>query len=143
MRFKQIDETPKTFILVFETGDELAKGLSNFATEHNISAASFKAVGALSSVRLGWYNLDTKKYDPSVTFDEQLELLSLIGDVAVKDDKPIVHSHMVVGRRDGTAYGGHLLKAHICPTCELVLTESPVHLQKFIDPESGLALIRP
>jgi predicted DNA-binding protein with PD1-like motif len=143
MKYKQIDERPKTFIIVFETGDELARGLSEFATEQNLSAASFKAVGALSSVRLGWYNLESKKYDPSVTLDEQLELLSLIGDVALKDGKPVVHSHMVVGKRDGTAHGGHLLEAHIRPTCEVVLTESPAHLQKFIDPESGLALIKP
>jgi len=143
MKYRQIDETPKTFIVIFETGDELASGLSEFATEHNLSAASFKAVGALSSVRLGWYNLESKKYDPSVTLDEQLELLSLIGDVALKDNKPVVHSHMVVGRRDGTAHGGHLLEAHIRPTCEVVLTESPVRLQKFIDPVSGLALINP
>ncbi|HET9284975.1 MAG TPA: PPC domain-containing DNA-binding protein [Candidatus Angelobacter sp.] len=143
MKYKQIDERPKTFIIVFETGDELARGLSEFATEQNLSAASFKAVGALSSVRLGWYNLESKKYDPSVTLDEQLELLSLIGDVALKDGKPVVHSHMVVGKRDGTAHGGHLLEAHIRPTCEVVLTESPAHLQKFIDPQSGLALIKP
>lgn len=143
MKYKQIDETPKTFIIVFETGDELAKGLSEFATNEQLSAASFKAVGALSSVRLGWYNLGSKRYDPSVTLDEQLELLSLIGDVALKDGKPVVHSHMVVGRQDGTALGGHLLEAHIRPTCEVVLTESPVHLQKVIDPESGLALIKP
>jgi predicted DNA-binding protein with PD1-like motif len=143
MKFRQIDHSPKTFIVVFETGDELAAGLSKFAEEQNLSAASFKAVGALSSVRLGWYNLESKKYDPSVTLDEQLELLSLIGDVALKDSKPVVHSHMVVGKRDGTAHGGHLLEAHVRPTCEVVLTESPAHLQKFIDPESGLALIKP
>jgi predicted DNA-binding protein with PD1-like motif len=143
MIFPQIDHSPKTFIVVFETGDELAAGLSKFAEEQNLSAASFKAVGALSSVRLGWYNLESKKYDPSVTLDEQLELLSLIGDVALKDSKPVVHSHMVVGKRDGTAHGGHLLEAHVRPTCEVVLTESPAHLQKFIDPESGLALIKP
>jgi uncharacterized protein len=143
MRFRQIDESPKTFMIVFETGDELVRGLSEFASEQNLSAASFKAVGALSSVRLGWYNLESKKYDPSVTLDAQLELLSLIGDVALKDGKPVVHSHMVVGKRDGTAHGGHLLEAHIRPTCEVVLTESPAHLQKFIDPESGLALMKP
>jgi hypothetical protein len=143
MKFRQIDHSPKTFIVVFETGDELAAGLSKFAEEQNLSAASFKAVGALSSVRLGWYNLESKKYDPSVTLDEPLELLSLIGDVALKDSKPVVHSHMVVGKRDGTAHGGHLLEAHVRPTCEVVLTESPAHLQKFIDPESGLALIKP
>ena len=54
MHFRKIDESPKTFILVFETGDELAEGLLQFAKEQKLSAASFKAVGALSSVRLGW-----------------------------------------------------------------------------------------
>src|SRR3984885_11438013 len=56
--------------------------------------------------------------------------------------KPVVHAHAVIGRKDGTAHGGHLLEAHIRPTCEVVLTESPSHLQKHIDPQSGLALIR-
>lgn len=142
MKFRQIDESPKTFILVFETGDELAAGLLQFAKEQKLSAASFKAVGALSSVRLGWFNWESKKYEPSVTLDEQVELLSLIGDVALKDGEPAVHAHAVIGRKDGAAYGGHLLEAHIRPTCEVVLTESPTHLQKFIDPKSGLALIR-
>jgi predicted DNA-binding protein with PD1-like motif len=71
-----------------------------------------------------------------------VELLSLIGDVAVKDGQPAVHAHAVIGRKDGTAHGGHLLEAHIRPTCEVVLAESPIHLQKQIDPQSGLALIR-
>ncbi len=143
MKYRQIDQSPKTFILVFETGDELAKGLSQFATEQGLSAASFKAVGGLFSVRLGWFSWELKKYEPSVTLDEQLELLSLIGDVALKDNKPVVHAHAVVGKRDGTAHGGHLLEAHVRPTCEVVLTESPTHLRKFVDPESGVALIKP
>ena len=125
MKFRQIDESPKTFILIFEIGDELAEGLLQFAKEHKLSAASFKAVGALSSVRLGWFSWESKKYEPSVTLDEQVELLSLIGDVAQRDDEPVVHAHAVIGRKDGTAHGGHLLKAHIRPTCEVVLTESP------------------
>ena len=127
MKSKQIDQSPKTFILVFETGDELAKGLFEFAGQEKLSAASFKAVGAL---------------EPSVTLDEQVELLSLIGDVAVKGEKPVVHAHAVIGRKDGTAHGGHLIEAHIRPTCEVVLAESPIHLQKQVDPESGLVLIR-
>ena len=57
MKSKQIDQSPKTFILVFETGDELAKGLLEFANQESLSAASFKAVGALSSLRLGWFSL--------------------------------------------------------------------------------------
>jgi uncharacterized protein len=142
MKSKLIDQSPKTFILVFQTGDELAKGLLEFAEQKKLSAASFKAVGALSSVRLGWYSWESKKYQPSVTLDEQVELLSLIGDIAQKDGKPVVHAHVVIGKKDGTAPGGHLLEAHIRPTCEVVLTESPAHLQKQIDPESGLVLIK-
>src|SRR5580704_15823758 len=142
MKSKQIDQSPKTFILVFNTGDELAEGLSKFAEQQRLSAASFKAVGALSSVRLGWYSWESKNYEPSVTLNEQVELLSLIGDVALRDGKPIVHAHAVIGKKDGTAHGGHLLEAHIRPTCEVVLTESPSHLQKHIDPQSGLGLIR-
>ena len=130
-------------MLVFRTGDELAKGLSKFAEEQKLSAASFKAVGALSSVRLAWLSWETKQYEPSVILNEQVELLSLIGDVALKDDKPVVHAHVVIGKRDGTAHGGHLLEAHVRPTCEVVLTESPTHLQRIIDPETGFALIRP
>jgi len=91
---------------------------------------------------LGWFSWESKKYEPSVTLDEQMELLSLIGDVALKDGKPMVHAHAVIGRKDGTAHGGHLFEAHIRPTCEVVLTESPSHLQKQVDPESGLAVIK-
>src|SRR6516165_5537631 len=143
MKFKKINESPKTFVTVFESGDELAVGLLQFAKEQKLSAASFKAIGALSSVRLGWFSWETKRYEPSVTLDEQVELLSLLGDVALKDGQPVVHAHAVVGRKDGTAHGGHLLEAHVRPTCEVVLTESPAHLQKFIDPESGIAVIKP
>ena len=131
MKSRQIDESPKTFILIFEIGDELAEGVLQFAKEQKLSAASFKAVGALSSVRLGCFSWESMKYEPSVTLDEQIELLSLIGDVALKDGEPVVHAHAVIGRKDGTAYGDHLLEAHIRPTCEVVLTESPAHLQKF------------
>jgi uncharacterized protein len=143
MNFRQIDESPKTFVLVFQSGDEVAEGLLRFAKEQKLSAASFTAIGAASSIRLGWFSWESKRYEPSVTFDEQVELLSLIGDIALKEGEPVVHAHAVVGRKDGTAHGGHLLKAHIRPTCEVVLTESPAYLQKFIDPESGLALIKP
>lgn len=141
MNFRKIDDSPKTFILVFRTGDELAEGLLGFAQDQKLTAASFKAVGAFSSVQLAWFSWVSKRYEPSVTLDEQVELLSLIGDVALKDGQPVVHAHAVIGKKDGTAHGGHLLNARIRPTCEVVLTESPAHLQKFIDPESGLAVI--
>lgn len=142
MRYKLVEEQPRTFVLIFDTGDELAEELKKFAHGQKLAGSSFKAIGALSSVKLGWFNWETKKYDISVALEEQVELLSLIGDIALKDGEPQVHAHVVIGRRDGTAHGGHLLEAKVRPTCEVVLTESPAHLQKQIDPESGIALIR-
>jgi predicted DNA-binding protein with PD1-like motif len=143
MHYKLVDEKPKTFVLVFEANDELAKGLSEFAFEQKLASASFKAIGALSSVRLGWLNWETRQYETSVSMDEQVELLSLIGDIALRDSEPQVHAHAVVGKRDGTAHGGHLLDARVRPTCEVVLTESPAHLRKEFDPTVGIALIKP
>lgn len=141
MRYKQISETPKTFVLIFAAGDEVLTGLKQFASEKKLAGSSFKAIGAFSHVKVGWFNWETKKYEVAAELNEQVELLSLIGDIAVIDEKPQIHAHAVVGRRDGTAHGGHLMEAHVRPTCELVLTENPAHLQKRIDPESGVALI--
>jgi uncharacterized protein len=142
MRWKQIENQPKVFALIFETGDEIASVLRQFAKEQGLGGSSFKAIGALSYAKLGWFNWDTKKYQPASVLNEQVELLSLIGDIALKDGEPQVHAHLVVGRSDGTAHGGHLIEARVRPTCELILTESPIHLQKKLDPESGIPLIQ-
>jgi uncharacterized protein len=142
MRSKLIADEPKTFVVVLDTGEEILSSLTNFAKAQSLRGSSFHAIGALSRVELGWFNWESKKYQTAVRFDEQVELLSLIGDIAIKDSEPQIHAHLVVGRADGTAHGGHLLNATVRPTCELILTESPRHLQKQIDPESGIALIR-
>jgi predicted DNA-binding protein with PD1-like motif len=142
MRWKQIEDEPKMFVLIFETGEEIASALQQFSKNQGLAGSSFKAIGALSYAKLGWFNWKTKKYDPACVLDEQVELLSLIGDIALKDGEPQVHAHAVVGRSDGSAHGGHLLDARVRPTCELILTESPTHLQKKLDPESGIALIQ-
>jgi len=94
------------------------------------------------SARLGWFNWESKQYETAVALDEQVELPSLIGDVALKDGEPHVHTHAEVGWRGGTAQGGHLHRAVVRPTCEVTLIESPRHLQKQHNPDSGLALIR-
>lgn len=141
MKYKLLEAHPKTYALIFATGDELNDGLNRFAVEQKLGGGSFKAIGAFSSVKLGWFNWETKKYQVSVALDEQVELLSLIGDIALKDGLPQIHAHAIVGKSDGTAHGGHLLEAKVRPTCEVILTESPSHLQKRFDPESGIPLI--
>ncbi|PYM21298.1 MAG: hypothetical protein DMD81_00065 [Candidatus Rokuibacteriota bacterium] len=72
---------------------------------------------------------------------EQVEVLSLVGDIALGEDGPTVHAHVVVGKRDGTAHGGHLLEAKVWPTLEVELADAPRLLRKRKDAETGLALI--
>jgi len=92
MRWKQIEDEPKVFALIFETGDEIASVLHRFSKEHNLGGSSFKAIGALSYAKLGWFNWETKKYDLASVLHEQVELLSLIGDIALKDGEPQVRT---------------------------------------------------
>lgn len=131
----------KTFALIFETGDEAMAGLVDFARKNHLGAARITAIGAFRDVTLGYFDWEKKDYK-KIPLEEQVEVLSLIGDVALKDGQPQVHVHVVVGRSDGSTRGGHLVAAHVRPTLEVILTESPEHLRKEIDPESGLALIR-
>ncbi len=145
MKVIQIHEEAgeKTFALVFETGDEAMGGLSAFAREAGLSSSRFTAIGGFRSVTLGYFDWEKKDYR-KIPVDEQVEVLSLIGDVALDDKgQPKVHAHVVVGRCDGTTRGGHLLQAHVRPTLEIMLVESSRRLRRRFDPESGLALIRP
>jgi predicted DNA-binding protein with PD1-like motif len=70
-----------------------------------------------------------------------VEVLSLIGDIAVENKQPKLHAHVVVGKRDGSAHGGHLLEARVRPTLEVLLIESPSYLVRRFNSTYGLALI--
>jgi uncharacterized protein len=141
MRAKLIDdEAERTWALVFATGDEVVSTLTEFATLHQLSAARFTAIGAFSEATLGYFDWRKKDYE-RITVREQVEVLSLLGDVAQDAGQPKVHAHVVVGKRDATAHGGHLLEARVRPTLEVMLVESPARLARVFDPESGLALI--
>ncbi len=133
----------RVFALVLETGDEVMSCLKQFAEREKLSAAQFSAIGAFSDAVISYFDWEQKEYQ-RIPVPEQVEVASLNGDVALAPDGgPAVHVHLVLGRRDGSALAGHLAEAHVRPTLEVVLTESPVHLRKVHDPESGLALIRP
>lgn len=142
MKAKQIhqEKGQKTFALVFDTGDEVMSELMSFAKDNGLNAASFTAIGAFSGAMLGYFDVEKKEYK-EIPVDEQVEVLSLVGDVALYEGEPALHAHVVVGRSDGTTRGGHLLEAHVRPTLEVVIIESPEHLQRRTDEETGLPLI--
>jgi uncharacterized protein len=130
----------RTWVLVFQTGDEPVSLLQRFAREQRLHGSHFTAIGAFSEARLGYFEWEKRHYR-EIPLREQVEVLSLAGDIAEGKDGPAIHAHIVLGRSDGSACGGHLLEGRVRPTLELVLTETPRPLVRVYDPEAGLALI--
>ncbi|HEX3626330.1 MAG TPA: PPC domain-containing DNA-binding protein [Verrucomicrobiae bacterium] len=135
-----MNETPKTIAIIFNSGDEVMEGLKKVAREYKLAASHFTAIGAFEKVTLGFFDLAKKDYQKTV-ISEQVEVLSLIGDISLKDAEPEIHAHVVVGKSDCTTRGGHLVNGIVRPTLEVVLTESPLHLHRKFNSEFGLALI--
>jgi predicted DNA-binding protein with PD1-like motif len=130
----------RTYVAVLDQGDEVVSSLTEFASAEHVGAASVSAIGAFSRATIGYFDRQTKAYE-HIPIDEQVEVLSLVGDIALADGEPKLHAHVVLGRRDGTACGGHLLEGQVWPTLEVVMTQVPGHLRRRIDPHTGLALI--
>jgi predicted DNA-binding protein with PD1-like motif len=131
----------KTFALIFDTEDEVVSELTAFAKQEHLAASHFTAIGAFREVMLGYFDWERKDYK-HIPIREQVEVLSMMGDIALDEQgEPKLHAHVVVGKRDGTAHGGHLLEAYVRPTLEVILVESPEHLRRKFDPDCGLALI--
>jgi predicted DNA-binding protein with PD1-like motif len=141
MKAKLLHDAPdRTYALVFDEGDEVNACLLAFAQSEDLLASQFNGIGAFSGVVLGYFDLERRDYK-RIPIAEQVEVLSLTGNVALKGDEHRIHAHVVLGKRDGTAHGGHLLEAHVRPTLELIVTESPAHLRRETDEKTGLALI--
>jgi hypothetical protein len=130
----------RTIALVFETGEDPMQGLLAFAKREGLTSGHFTAIGAFEEATLGYFDWPRKDY-LQLPIREQVEVLSLVGDVAIEGSTPKVHAHVVVGKRDGTAHGGHLLEARVRPTLEVILVQPPGHLRRRFDPRSKLALI--
>jgi uncharacterized protein len=141
VRWKKLQAGPPAiYAVVLATGDEVARELGRVVREQQIGAGALTAIGAFEKAVLGYFDWQTKTYK-RIPVDAQVEVLSLIGDVAVSDGSPTLHMHAVLGKPDGSTIGGHLLECHVRPTLEITLTEPPACLRKRKDPETGLALI--
>jgi uncharacterized protein len=142
MRAKLIDEQDRVYAVIFDTGEDPMEGLERFAADQNLDASSFTAIGAFSEAMLGYFDWEKKDYE-HIPVREQTEVLALVGDITLDEASGRkVHAHVVLGKRDGAACGGHLLGAKVRPALEVILTESPGYLERRHDPASGLALIR-
>jgi predicted DNA-binding protein with PD1-like motif len=143
MKCRQIHESDgqRTLAVILELGDEIAASLKEVARDRQINAAQLSAIGALSDAVVAYFDWQTKEYE-EIPVNEQVEVAALLGDIALdQKGEPTLHMHVVLGKRDGSAIAGHLAKGDVRPTLEVVITESPGHLRRKHDPQSGLALI--
>lgn len=142
MHAKVLNAGPeRTIALVFDRGDEVMAVLQRFAQEHGLAASRLTGIGAFESATLGYFDPALRDY-VRIPVAEQVEVLTMVGDIALDGTQPKVHAHVVLGRRDGSTVGGHLLEARVQPTLEVVVIDSPSYLQRRCDAQSGLALIR-
>jgi len=130
----------KTFALVFDKDEEAKESLMRFATKNGLRAAQVTAIGAFSEVTLGFFDRQKKSYQ-EIPVKEQVEVLSFAGNIVEKEGKPMLHAHVVVGKADGTAHGGHFLNGRVWPTLEMIIFETRAHLRRKHDEETGLPLI--
>lgn len=145
MRTKVVSREPNgsaTHMLVLEHGEEVMGALLDHAVEHGITAARFTGLGAVSSSVIAFFHRDRREYE-DIPIDEQLEVLSLIGNVSMFDGAPRIHAHVVLGGPDGSTRGGHLMSALVWPSLEITLDVHLEPMYRELDEESGLPLLVP
>jgi predicted DNA-binding protein with PD1-like motif len=130
----------RTYVLVFEPGEEVMEGLLSFAQHNNITSGHFTGIGAFSESVVAFFDMTSKEY-LRIPVNEQVEVLALVGNIALYEGRPRIHAHVTLGRVDGTTCGGHLLEGRVRPTLEVVLTQLPELLRRERDEDTGLPLL--
>lgn len=130
----------RTWALVLETDEEVVQCVQRFARSQHLAASRFTAIGACRRVVLGYFEWERRDYRRNA-FHRQLEVVSLVGDITLKDQGYQVRMHAVFGQENAGALAGHVLEAQVRPTLEIMLTETPAELRRQYDPDVGLALI--
>ena len=128
------------FFIVFDKHERVIETLRAFAQREDIRGGRFAAIGALSSATVAYWNPQKRDYE-HIEVSEQVEVLSLLGDVTVAGGETKIHAHIVLGRRDGSTIGGHLIEGTVYPTLEMHFVDYDSTLQRHKDEETKLSLI--
>lgn len=137
---KLILQDKNEYVLKAGVGEEVIGGLQEFCKEQGVEAASFWAIGAAKEVKLGWYDVEAKKY----TWKEvqaKLEIVSLLGNVAVMKGETLVHAHGSFSDETMQMMGGHVAKMVVGAACEIFLTQYAGKIEKAHDEDTGLNLM--
>ncbi len=136
MEYKRFDNT---VIVRIDRGEEILEQLAVVAQKENIKLASVQALGATDSFTVGVYDTESKQYH-SNEFNGVFEIVSLVGTVNTMNGEFYSHLHMSAGNEKGEVFGGHLNRARVSATCELVITVINGTVDRFRDEKIGLNL---
>ena len=133
-------EDNNTIVLVLEQGEDIVEAVTDIARDKNGKFGSVSGIGACSEVELNFYNLETKTYEKKL-IQEPLELTSLLGNISHIDDQPFAHLHATFGTNKYETYSGHLSKATVSATAEIVITMTNLDINRKFNDEIGLNLL--
>ncbi|MGO8946575.1 MAG: PPC domain-containing DNA-binding protein [Ktedonobacterales bacterium] len=138
----RVQRSGNEHVLIFDPGDEVLETLTRYLAEQRVAAGHFQAIGGFKQFQLRYFDTAIMQYQAR-DFDQQVEVLSLVGDVSLRDNQPFIHSHIVLGTADYQTLGGHLGHGIVEPTLEMILTALDTELVREKDQRTGLDLIRP
>lgn len=121
-------------------GAILPDAILEIAAAEKIKTAKVEAIGAVSKLKLAYYNPRTKQYEIH-DYDEFLEVTSLLGNLTAKDGKPFLHAHGTFGKKDMGVVGGHVMSATVFPLLEVVITPTRNKALRKFDEKTGLNMI--
>lgn len=137
---KIITQQNNTYLLRFNKNEEVISELQQFCKRNAIFSGSFQGLGAAGEVVLSYYNLDKKIYEDT-TFSEDLEIASMVGNIASMNTDLIIHTHGVFGKQNLSAIAGHIKKLIVSATCEITLIIFSEKIKRSYDEETGLNLL--
>lgn len=128
-------------IVVLNRGEKIIESLTASVTALNLRGALISGLGALKNVELGYYELEKKEYIRKTFSEEDYELISLTGNLTLREDKPYIHVHASLGDSHFKVFGGHLFEAIVAVTAEVTFIEMDFMPIREFDKEIGLAII--
>ena len=137
----ELREEEGVLVVRLDPGEAVVESLVALARRRGLDGASLGGIGAVGYARLGFFLPGEKRY-ATRELRENLEVLSLSGNLAAGEQGPIVHAHAALGRADFSVVGGHLFEAEVSVTLELFLTPTGGRLARALDPRFDLNLLR-
>ncbi|MFX1560510.1 MAG: PPC domain-containing DNA-binding protein [Promethearchaeota archaeon] len=134
-------ETKRVIFARMYPGEDVLESIESVAKEHGVRSGQLNLIGAVSKARLGYFDREATEYR-DFTVNEDVEVVSCMGNIATHDGNLVVHAHMIVADEAGKCWGGHLMSGcEVSVTIELVIIETEIELIRKRDDATGLNLL--